>query len=74
MHALAKGYFQGKRPSSSAVGFDLCDTLLPVRECGLSLVGKDQRRHKDRRNRLEDIDQVAVAVEVAVAGAEEEQA
>lgn len=77
-HALAKVYFQGRRPFSSEVVFGLGDTLLPIRECSLWLVGRGQGqdKDKDRRNQLVDIyPWVDVVVGgVVVAGAEEERA
>jgi hypothetical protein len=75
-HALAKVYFQGRRPFSSEVVFGLGDTLLPVRECSLWLVGRGQDKDKDRMNQLVDIYPVVVVVVsgVVVAGAEEERA
>lgn len=80
-HALAKVYFQGRRPFSSGVVFGLGDTLLPVRECSLWLVGKDQGRGRgeDRGGGLGDIYPgivvvVVVVAGVVIAGAGEEQA
>lgn len=73
-HALAKVYFQGRQPFSSGVVFGFGDTLLPVRECSLWMMGRGQGQDKDRRSQLEDIYPGVVAVGVVVAGAEEEQA
>lgn len=75
-HALAKVYFQGRRPFSSVVVFGLGDTLLPVRECSLWLVGRDQGRDRgeDHGDWLGDIYPGVVDIVVAgvvVAGAEE---
>lgn len=56
VHALAKVYFQGRRPFSSGVVFGLGDTLLPVRECSLGVGrGQGQGRRKDRRGQLGDM-------------------